>query len=152
MSCGPTACTVSTGCSFCQHHYSIQDMGTYQISGGHPGNHQTRNLEFFILTWSPLLSMPAFHAFSFEIHSYLVSAMRARTSALRSSHSTAVLNSRDRASSMNEEQWAKDRTLMHTNSHTKLLTVLTIDPHTTTGLGVHALDDPHSPFPDPKAP
>ena len=50
----------------------------------------------------------------------------------------------------NEEQWAKDRTLMHTNSYTKLLTVLTIDSHKTPGLGVHALDDRHSPFLHPR--
>ena len=31
----------------------------------------------------------------------------------------------------------EDRILLHTNSHTKLLTVLTIDPHTTPGLWVH---------------
>ena len=44
----------------------------------------------------------------------------------------------------NEEQWVKDRALMHTNSHTKILTVLTID-HKTLGIGVHALDDTHAP-------
>ena len=70
-------------------------------------------------------------------------------------HGTPVRNSRESASSseyQNEEQWAKDRTLMHTNSHTKLLTVLTIDLHTTPGIGIHALDDTHSPFLNPKAP
>ena len=51
-----------------------------------------------------------------------------------------------------EEQWAKDRTLMHTNSHAKFLTVLTIYLHTTPDIGVHALDDTHSSFLDPKAP
>ena len=40
-----------------------------------------------------------------------------------------------------EEQWAKDRALMHTNSYAKLLAVLSIDPHMTPGTGVHALDN-----------
>ena len=52
----------------------------------------------------------------------------------------------------NGEQWAQDRTLMHTNSHAKLFIVLTIDPHMTLGIGVHALDDTHSPFLDPEDP
>ena len=51
-----------------------------------------------------------------------------------------------------EEQWAKDRTLMHTNSHAKLFTVLTIDPHPTPSIGVHALDDTRSPFLNHEAP
>ena len=53
-----------------------------------------------------------------------------------------------------EEQWAKDRALMHTNSHAKLRTILTIDPHMTLGIAirVHALDDTHSPFIDTEAP
>ena len=51
-----------------------------------------------------------------------------------------------------EEQWANDRALMHTNSHAKLLTVLTIDPHMTLDIRVHALDDTHIPFLDTKAP
>ena len=43
---------------------------------------------------------------------------------------------------------------MHTHSHAKLFTVLTIDPHTTPSdmVGVDALDDMHSPFIDTKAP
>ena len=31
---------VSTEWSFCRHHYSRQQRGTCQISGGHPGHHQ----------------------------------------------------------------------------------------------------------------
>ena len=58
---------------------------------------------------------------------------------------------RQRLQHQNEEQWAEDRILMHTNFHAKLLTALTIEPHTIPGL-VHALDDPHNPFLDPKAP
>ena len=45
-----------------------------------------------------------------------------------------------------EEQWAKDRALMHTNSHAKLITVSTIDLHTAPGIVVHTLDDMHSLF------
>ena len=43
-----------------------------------------------------------------------------------------------------EEQWAKGRVLMHINSHTKLIIVLTIDLHMTLGIGVHDLNDTHS--------
>ena len=38
-----------------------------------------------------------------------------------------------------------------TNSHGKLLTVLTIDPHTTLGIEAYALDDTHTPFLELKA-
>ena len=51
-----------------------------------------------------------------------------------------------------EEQWAKGRVLKHINSHAKLITVLTIDLHTTLGIGVHDLNDTHSPFRNPVAP
>ena len=51
-----------------------------------------------------------------------------------------------------EAQWAKNRDFMHTKSHAKLLTVLTIEPHMTPGVGVHALDDAHSPLFDPETP
>ena len=51
-----------------------------------------------------------------------------------------------------EEQCVQDRTLMHTRLHAKLLEVLIIDPHMTLGIGVHALDDTHSPFIDTEAP
>ena len=50
------------------------------------------------------------------------------------------------------EKWAKDRALMHTNSYAKLLTVLTIDPHTALGIVVHAQDDTHNPFIHTQAP
>ena len=41
---------------------------------------------------------------------------------------------------------SKDRTLMHSNSHAKLLTVLTIDLHTAPGIVLHALKDTHGPL------
>ena len=59
---------------------------------------------------------------------------------------------RKRLQQQNEGQWAKGRTLMHTNSHAKLLTVLTIDPHTYPGIGIHAPDGTHSPLLDPEVP
>ena len=49
----------------------------------------------------------------------------------------------------NEEQWVKDRTLMHTSSHAKLLPRLTIDLHRTLGI---ALDVTHNLFLNPDAP
>ena len=45
-----------------------------------------------------------------------------------------------------------ERALMHTNSHAKLFTGLTIDLHMTMATGEHALDDIHGPFIDIKAP
>ena len=50
-----------------------------------------------------------------------------------------------------EGQWAKDRGLIYIQPNTKLLTVLTIDPHIPS-IGVHAVDNMHSPFPDTEAP
>ena len=44
-----------------------------------------------------------------------------------------------------DEQWAKGRVLMHINSHAKLTIVLNIDLHMTLGIGVHDLNDTHSP-------
>ena len=41
---------------------------------------------------------------------------------------------------------------MHTTSHTKLFTILTIDPHMTPGFGVRTLYDMHSLFVDTEAP
>ena len=45
-----------------------------------------------------------------------------------------------------EQQWSKDRALMHVDTYAQILTVLTIDPHTTLGMGAHALNDMQSPF------
>ena len=59
---------------------------------------------------------------------------------------------RKRLQYQNEGQWAKGRTLMHTNSHAKLLTVLTIDPHTYPGIGVHTPDGMLSPLLNSEAP
>ena len=58
-------------------------------------------LKCFMLTLSPLFSMPSFHALSFDTHSSRVSAITARSSAYRSSHGTPVQNSCDSASSTN---------------------------------------------------
>ena len=44
-----------------------------------------------------------------------------------------------------------DRIMMHTNSHTKILTVLTIDPDMSPGIDVPALDDTHNTFLDSEA-
>ena len=152
MPCGPAACTVSTGWSFCWHYYSRQHRGTCQISGGHPGHHQRPGTwVLFMLTWSPLLSMPAIHALSLEIRPLLGVCHEHQVIRIEAlPWYTSVELTRQSLQHQNEEQWAKDRTLMHTNSHTKLLTVPSIDPHTTPSLGVHALDDPQSPFLDPR--
>ena len=50
---------------------------------------------------------------------------------------TSVKRSRKRLQDQDEEQWTKDRALMHTDSHAKLLTVLTTDSHMTPDIGVH---------------
>ena len=52
---------------------------------------------------------------------------------------------RQRLHLQNEEQWAKDITLMHTNSNTQLLTLLTIHLHTNLGPGWNA-----QPIPGPQ--
>ena len=41
---------------------------------------------------------------------------------------------------------------MHMNSHAKLIIALTIDLHTTLGIGVYALNGTHSSFRNPVAP
>ena len=60
---------------------------------------ETRNLVFFMMRQSTLLSIPAFNALSLEIHSSWVSAMKTRSSVKRSSHGAPVWNSRNIASS-----------------------------------------------------
>ena len=155
LSCGPTACTVSTGWSFCRHHYSNsrQHRSTCQIAGGHPGHHQ-RPGTWPSSCWHGALTFNARFPRLYLGHTLLLG--------VRDEHQVISLEELpwyagveltwQSLKHQNEEQWAKDRTLMHTDSHTKLLTVLTIDPHMTPGLGVHALDDLHSPFHDPRAP
>ena len=55
---------------------------------------ENRNLVSTILTWSPLYSMPAFHALHLEIHPSWVSAMSISS---RSTHDTPMQNSRQSA-------------------------------------------------------
>ena len=51
-----------------------------------------------------------------------------------------------------EEQWAKDKALMHAISNANFLTALKIDPHNTSGIGVQNLDVTYRPFLHPEAP
>ena len=66
-------------------------------------------------------------------------------------HTSADLK-RNRLQQLAKEQWAKVRTLMHTNSYAKLVTVLISDPLTTMDIGISASDDTHNPFLDTEAP
>ena len=60
---------------------------------------KTRNLVFFMLTWSPLHSTPPSHALSMEMHFSWVCAMSTRSLVKSCSHCTPVWNSRDSTSS-----------------------------------------------------
>ena len=114
---------------------------------------ETKNLVylvFFRLTRSSLLSILAFHALSLEIHSSWVFVMNNGEEKLPR-HTNAELMWK-RLHHRDEEQWAKGRVLMHINSHAKLIIVLTIDLLTTLGIGVHDLNDMHSPFCNPVSP
>ena len=57
------------------------------------------NFVFFMLTPSPVLSIPSFHTFDLAMHSSSESAITTRLSAYRSPHGTPVRNWPDRASS-----------------------------------------------------
>ena len=92
---------------------------------------ETGKSVFFMLTWGPILSMPALHALSLG--------------------DTLPRRVRDEHQDQDDEQWAKKRALMYTKPFIKLLSVLTIDSHMTPGIRVHLLDDMHSPFLDTKA-
>ena len=106
--------------------------------GGHPGHHQRPG------TWSSL----CWHG-TFTFHASLPCLELEDTPILRgvsNEHQvirveelpwyTSAELTRQHLQHHREEQWANDGTLMHTNYHAKLLTVLTIDSHTTPGLGV----------------
>ena len=60
---------------------------------------KTMSFVFFMLTLSPLRSIPSFHTFNLAMHYSSESAITARSSAYRSSHGTPVRNWRERASS-----------------------------------------------------
>jgi hypothetical protein len=47
-----------------------------------------------------------------------------------------------------EEQWVQDRALKHAYSHLELLAVMTVNPQTTPGIAVHALDNTYTPVLD----
>ena len=122
-------------------------MGTCQISGGHHGQHQRPG------TWSSSCWHGAliFHTSlpCLELGDTLLLGVHNEHQVIsveKLPWYTSAELPRKCFQYQNEEQWAKDKTLMHTNSHTKLLTVLTIDLHTTLCIWVHALDDTHSPF------
>ena len=107
---------------------------------------EIRNFFCFLLKWSPLISIPAFHALSLESDLHHVISIKNLPW-----HAITELM-RKGSQHQDEEQCVQDRTLMHTRLHAKLLEVLTIDPHMTPGIGVHTLDDTHSPFIDTEAP
>ena len=94
--------------------------------------------------------MPAFNDLSLEIQSSTVSVMSTRSSANRNFHGTPVWNSCKSASStrMKRTRLAPSPDAQQLPRQTPHCTVLTIDPHTTPYIGV--LDDPHSPFLDPR--
>ena len=87
---------------------------------------QARNVVFFMLTRSPLLSIQPSTPWTWRW--------------------TPVRNSRESASSTRmKSSGLRARALVHTNSHAKLLTVLNNYPHTSPGIGVHA-----QPIPRPR--
>ena len=89
---------------------------------------ETRNLVIFILTWNPLLSMPAFHALTLEIHLPLGCVQWAKSHQRKKlPRYTSAELTRKRLQHQNKEQWAEDKTIIHTISHAKLPTVLTTD-------------------------
>ena len=118
---------------------------------------ETKNLVylvFFMLTWSSLLSIPAFHALSLEIHSswvFVIDEQQVVSEEKLPRYTNAELMWK-RLQHQDDEQWAKGRVLMHINSHAKLIIILNIDLHMTLGIGVHDLNDTHSPFRNPVAP
>ena len=148
MSYGPTACTVNTGRSFCRHHYSRQHRFLEDILV------ITKDQELIHVDMEPLHSMPAFHALSLEIHSSLGCPWWAPGHQCQGAPMVCQELMQQSLQHQNEEQWAKDSTLMHTKilHQTHHCTDGTIDPHLTLGLGVLALGDPHSPIFHPKAP
>ena len=96
----------------------------------------TRNCVFFMMTRSPSfhVSLPRL-----ELGDTLLLGDRDEHQVIsveKLPWYTSTELTRTRLQPQNDEQWAKNRTLMHTNSHAKLLTVLTIDPRTTLGIGV----------------
>ena len=70
--------------------------------------------------------MPAFHILSLGVRDE-----HQVVSVKKLPRHTSVELPRKRLHHQNEEQWAKDISLMDTNSYGKMLTVLTIDLHTT---------------------
>ena len=78
---------------------------------------ETRNLFVFVLTRSPLLSAPAFYALSLEMYSTWLSAISTVISIDELPWHTSAELTRNRPQYHDEEQLAKDRVLMLTNSH-----------------------------------
>ena len=96
-----------------------------------------RNLVFFMLTHSLWLSMPVFHTLSLEIQSSWGVHSEHRVIRIKKlPQHTSAERKRKHFQHQDEKQWAKDRALMHTNSHAKLLTALTTDSHRTSLLGI----------------
>ena len=87
---------------------------------------ETMSFIFFILTLSPLRSIPSFHNFNLAMHSSSESAITAMSSARHTSTELARQSFRHKY----EKQGAENRSLMHTNSNPELLAVLTVDTYT----------------------
>ena len=102
----------------------------------------TMSFVFFMLTLSPLRSIPSFHNFNLAMHSSSESAI---TATLSARHTSTELV-RQSFQHKYEKQGAENRSLMHTNSNPKLLAVLTVDTYTAFDIRIHALDETYSPL------
>ena len=152
-SCGPIACTASTQWNCCRHPCSRQHRDTCLISVGHPGQHR-RPWTCFFPCWHGALYFPCQPSMPWAWYTLLLGVCTKHqvTSIEKLPWHISAELARQCFQHQDEEQWAKDRALMHTNFQAKLLTVLTIDPYTALGIVVHALDDMHSPFIHTQAP
>ena len=143
--CGPTTCTASARPRCCRRHDSKQHRGTFRIPWGHhvsAGDQELGFLHVDMESFTFHASLPCLElgdTLLLGVHDehQVISLERLRW------HTCAMLT-RKRFQYQGKDQCARDRTPMHTNSHAKFLTVLSIDPHTTPGIGVHALDDTQS--------
>ena len=141
-SCGPTTCVVSTRWMYCQHLYDTRHRGSCRILWGHQCQHQDQEPGIFHVDTQPFTfhtSIPRLELGDilllgvFDEHEVISIEMLPP-------HTGREVTWKH-LQHQDEEQCAKDRSLMHTNFQVKLFTVQTIGTHMTLAVGVPVMDN-----------
>ena len=138
-SSGLTFCIASTSLSCCWHYCGKQHRGNCWISCGFQGQHQRAELGLVHVDMEALISHYTLPCLELRDTLLLGISDEHQIISLEKLPQHTSVELTQRRFQHQGEKWAEEIALVHTDSHIRLLTVLTFDLQTTIGVEEHAL-------------